>query len=193
MRTLDREAAQSHLESAARLSPEHPGVHFQLASLYRAQGEKEKSAAEQLAFRELTAKQESRWRADTLERAAGNAIKLGDLTQGISALSQAFQARPDAAFARNLALAYLQQGDATKARTFLDKALELAPNDAATFNYLGLLVARSGDLPQAARHFEKAAELDPALVDALFNAGLAAFEFKRYSRRQKRSRNPSPL
>ncbi len=180
LRKLDREAAHPHLEAAARLNPEHPGVHFQLASLYRAQGDKERATAEQRAFRDLTARQESRWRADTLERAAGRAIKQGDLGQGISALLQAFEARPDATLARNLALAHLQQGDSAKARYFLDKALELAPQDAVTYNYLGLLVARGADLPLAARHFDKAADLDPAFVDALYNAGVAAFELKRY-------------
>lgn len=180
LRLLDREAAQTHLEAAARLNPEHPGVHFQLASLYRAQGAKERAAAEQNLFRDLTARQESKWRADTLERAAKRAIKQGNLGEGISALSQAFEARPDAALARNLALAYLQQGDSVRARHFLDKALELAPQDAATYNYLGLLVARGADLQLASRHFDKAAELDPTFVDALYNAGVAAFELKRY-------------
>ena len=180
LRKLDREAARTHLETAARLNPEHAGVHFQLASLYRAQGDKERAAAEQRTFRDLTARQEARWRADTLEQAAGHAIKQGDLGQGISALSQAFEARPNATLARNLALAHLQQGDPAKARTYLDKALELAPNDAAAYNYLGLLIVRTADLPLAASYFDKAAELDPAFVDALFNAGVAAFELKRY-------------
>jgi tetratricopeptide (TPR) repeat protein len=160
------------------MNAEHPGVHFQLASLYRAQDQKEKAADEQRMFRELTARQESTWRAETLERAAGRAIKEGDLTQGINALSQAFAARPDAALARNLALAHLEQGDAAQARTFLTKALEFNPNDAATHNYLGLLSARGADLAQAARHFDKAAELDPTFVDALFNAGVAAIRIE---------------
>jgi len=180
MRVQDREGARTHLETAARANPDHPGVHFQLAALFRALGDKPRAAAEQGLFRELTARQESQWRVETLERAAGRALKEGDLAQGVSALLQAFEGRPDAALARNLALAYLQQGDAGKARTFLDKALELAPNDAATYNYLGLLAARGSDLPQALQHFDKAVQLDPNFVDARFNAGVAAFELKRY-------------
>lgn len=186
LKKLDYKAAQTYLESAARLNPEHPGVHFQLASLYRAQDQKERATAEQHAFRELSARQESKWRADALEQAAGRAIKEGDLGQGIAALSLAFESRPDAALARNLALAHLQQGDSAKAQSFLDKALELAPQDAATYNYLGLLAARGADLPLAARHFNRAAELDPNFVDALYNAGVAAFELKRYDKAVER-------
>ncbi|MBM3726577.1 MAG: tetratricopeptide repeat protein [Acidobacteria bacterium] len=180
LRTLDREGARKHLEAAVQRDPEHPGVHFQLSAMYRALGDKEKAASEQRLFRELTASQESRWRAETLERAAGRAIRQGDLAQGISALEQAFEARPDAALARNLALAHLQQGAVEKARALLGKSLAMAPDDAATHNYLGLLAAREGGLAQASRHFEKAAALDPNLADALFNAGVAAFESKRY-------------
>src|SRR5207248_2462769 len=99
------ELARKRLEMAARMSPEHPGVHFQLAVIYREQGDKERAASEQGSFRDLTSRQEAKWRADALERAAGRAIEQGDLAQGISALSQAFDARPDATLARNLALA----------------------------------------------------------------------------------------
>ena len=172
--------ALRRLETAAKMNPEHPGVHFQLATIYRARGEKERAASELRSFRELTSRQETKWRADALERAAGRAIEQGDLAQGISALSQAFEARPDAELARNLALAYLQQGDHGKAQQYIEKALALSPGDAAAYNYLGLIAAQNGNLELAVVQFDKAAQLDPKLVDALFNAGVAASELRRY-------------
>ncbi|MCC6589096.1 MAG: tetratricopeptide repeat protein [Bryobacterales bacterium] len=186
LRVQDYSSARTHLERAAATDAAHPGVHFQLAALFRALGDKQRVATEQQLFRQLTAEQESRWRAQSLELAAGRALKAGDLKQGISALEQAFEAKPDAALARNLALAYLQAGDSEKAKLLLDRALALAPDDAGTLNYLGLLAARRSDMVQAMRYFDRATETDPAFVDARFNAGVAAFELKRYSEAIKR-------
>lgn len=188
LRTQDYKGAQTHLERAAEANATHPGVHFQLAALFRALGDKQRAGAEQRLFRELTAQQESRWRAESLELAAARALKAGDLAQGISALQQAFEAKPDAALARNLALAYLQAGDQENAKLALDKALELAPNDAGTLNYLGLLAARRRDMVQAMRDFDRATEIDPSFADARFNAGVAAFELKRYNEAIQRFR-----
>jgi tetratricopeptide (TPR) repeat protein len=58
--------------------------------------------------------------------------------------------------------------------------LALSPGDAAAYNYLGLLAAENGSLELAVVQFDKAAQLDPGLVDALFNAGVAASELRRY-------------
>jgi tetratricopeptide (TPR) repeat protein len=176
----DHELARKRLEIAARMNPEHPGVHFQLAAIYRAQADKERAASEQRSFRDLTSRQETKWRADALERAAERSLEQGDLAQGISALSQAFDARPDSIVARNLALAYLQQGNRVKAQEYLEKALTLSPGDAVAYNYLGLLMAGNGNLDLAAAQFDKAVQLDPKLVDALFNAGVAASELRHY-------------
>jgi tetratricopeptide (TPR) repeat protein len=176
----DTEGARKHLDTAAGMNPEHPGVHFQLASVYRSIGDKDRAASEQLSFRDLTSKQEMKWRADALQRAADRAIQQGNLAQGVSALSQALEAKQDAVLARNLAFAYLQQGDREKAQKYLEQALTLAPHDAASYNYLGLLAAERGDFTLAAAHFDKAAQFDPKFTDAWFNAGVAASQLRRY-------------
>lgn len=170
----DQEGARRHLSKAVQLDPQHPGAHFQLAALHRAAGERTRATQELRAFRDLTARQEAEWRADALEQAARRSLQQGDLAQGISALRQAFEGRPSVSAARNLALAYLQQGKPADARSLLEKSLELAPQDGPTHNYLGLLEAQENNFLLAEQYFEQAARFDPALVDALYNAGVAA-------------------
>ncbi|MDA1313807.1 MAG: tetratricopeptide repeat protein [Acidobacteria bacterium] len=170
----DQEGARRHLNSAVQLDPLHPGVHFQLAALHRATGDKTQAMQELRAFRDLTARQEAEWRANALEQAARRALQQGDLAEGISALEQAFEGRPSVSAARNLALAYLQEGNLVGARSLLEKSLELASEDGPTHNYLGLLEAREGNLVLAEKHFQQAAGFDAGLVDALYNAGIVA-------------------
>jgi Tfp pilus assembly protein PilF len=174
LKTGDSATARRYLDRAVQQNPEHPGTHFQLASFHRAAGDKEAAAAEQKLFLELTARQEAKWRAESLELAAARAIQSGDLKQALSALSQAYDARPSASTASNLALAHLQDGNIAEARRLLEKALESSPGDAAALNYLGLLEARQGNLRSAGAYFERAAAATPPLADALYNAGVAA-------------------
>jgi Flp pilus assembly protein TadD len=168
--------AERHLERAVKLDPEQPGPHFHLARIYRVRGDAARAAAELELFQDLTAAQNARWRAHALERVAQEALSRGKLAEGADALLRAYKERPSAVLARNLALAYLQDEKPAEARLYLDKALELAPADAAAYNYLGLLEAREGRLDVAQKHFEMAARLDPRLADSRFNAGLAALE-----------------
>jgi tetratricopeptide (TPR) repeat protein len=170
----DQAGARRHLTRAVELDPQHPGAHFQLATLHRAAGEKEQAMEELRAFRDLTARQEAEWRANALEQAARRALQEGDLAEGISALQQAFEGRPSVSAARNLALAYLQSGDLAAARGLLKKSLEMAPEDGPTHNYLGLLEAREGNLASAEKYFQQAVGFDAELVDALYNAGVVA-------------------
>lgn len=172
----DRRGAEEHLVKAASLGPQNPGVHFLLAALYRAEGDKARAATEQKLFGDLSAQEEAKARIEMLQTAAKSALDRGELAQGINALKQAYDSRPDAVTARNLALAHLQKGNIVEARMYLAKALEQAPNDAATYNYLGLLEAREGNLPAAQKDFETAANLAPFFADAAYNAGVAALE-----------------
>ena len=178
----DQDGARRHLNKSVQLDPQHPGAHFQLAGLHRAAGERTQAMQELRAFRDLTARQEAKWRADALEQAARRSLQQGDLAQGISALRQAFEGRPSVSAARNLALAYLQQGNPAEARSLLEKSLEMAPQDGPTHNYLGLLEAREENFLSAEQYFEQAARFDPALVDALYNAGVAAARSERPER-----------
>lgn len=182
LKTDDRDEAQRHLQTAAALNPEHPGVHFKMATLERALGHAPRASAELRLFKDLSARQDAKWRAEALEHAAINALEKGDLTQGISALTQAYEGNPNASSARNLALANLQSGNIAEARRFLQKALELAPQDAAAHNYFGLLEAREGNLELAEQHFERAAKVDPSSVDGLYNAGVAAAALGHYEK-----------
>lgn len=166
--------ASDMLERASRLDPEHPGVHFQLASLFRSKGDAERAARELKLFRELSAKQEAIRLSEGLETAAKGALERGDLAGGIQALTLAFENQPSAGTARNLGLAYLQSGDTVQARRMLEKAMELSPREAVTHNYVGMIEARDGDAKKARQYFETAIALDPALIEARYNAGVAA-------------------
>jgi tetratricopeptide (TPR) repeat protein len=178
VKTGDFTEARQHLEKAALLDPEQPGPHFLLASVYRSSGEKERVAAELKLFRDCSAKQETRWRADALKKAAEQALGRGDLAQGIDALEQAYQSRPTAEAARNLSLAYLQKSDLAQAEAWLTKALALSPNDAASHNYMGLVQSRRGNLAAALQHFETAVRLDASYAEAGYNAGVNALDLR---------------
>jgi len=180
LKNAEHGAAREHLFAAAQKNPEHPGIHFQLAAVHRISGDRARALEEQRLFRELTERQEAKWRAESLESAARTALEKGDLAQGLAALVQVYEARPDGVSARNLALAYLQSGKMAEARHFLEKALNFSPQDSVTHNYLGLLEAREGRLEAAANYFEKAVELNPALIDAVYNAGVTASAVRRH-------------
>jgi tetratricopeptide (TPR) repeat protein len=168
--------AQVQLERAIRLDAEQPAAHFQLASVYRAAKDQQRAAAELKLFRQLFTATEIKWREDALQHAAKDALHQGDLAQGVVALTRAFENRPDAVTACNLALAELTQGHVPQARAWLDKAQSLSPNDPAVYNYLGLMEAREGNLALAEQHFDMAVRLNPASDEAAYNAGVAALE-----------------
>lgn len=174
LKLRDLEGAGVQLNQAAAIKPDDPGVHFQLAALYRATGSRLQANEHLRAFRDLSARQEAQWRADALEQAAQRALQQGNLVEVSSALQQAFDSSPSVSSARNLALVHLQRGDRDGARKFLKAALDLDPSDGPTHNYLGLLEAQEGNLTAAEAYFEKAMLLDPSLTDARYNAGVAA-------------------
>jgi tetratricopeptide (TPR) repeat protein len=179
VKTGDKTAALQYLKNAAKLDPEQPGVHYQLASVYRAAGDRKAAIEEQQVFRELSARQEQKRRANALQAAAGLALERGELSLGITAMTNAYQEQPTSLLARNLALAHLQQNRFEEARTWLQRALEIAPEDAVVYNYLGLLEARKGNLQRAYDHFVAATKLDPKFSEAFYNAGVAAMELER--------------
>ena len=160
------------------IEPSDPGPHFQLAKFYRTVGDASRASEEYSNFRKLSARKEAEWHVNALEKSAAAALERGETAKGIDALKEVYSARHDVSSARNLGLACLESGKLVDARHFLEEALKLSPDDAATHNYMGLLEAREGNLQQAQKEFEKSASLDPSFQDALYNAGLCSYELR---------------
>lgn len=174
LKTRKLDEAEACLKRATSLKSDYAGVHFQLATLYRLRGEADRAREESRLFQELSAREETNRNLEALQSSAKAALEKGDIAAGMNALRHSYERRPDAISARNLALAYLQSGDASEARRLLGEALRMSPRDAASYNYLGLLESREGKPALAKQHFEKAVELDASFVEALYNAGVAA-------------------
>jgi tetratricopeptide (TPR) repeat protein len=178
LQTGDQLAAKTQLEAAVKIEPGDPSPHFQLAKFYRTVGDAGRAAEEYSSFRKLSARKEAEWHVNALEGSAAAALKRGETEKGIDTLKEVYSARHDVSSARNLGLAYLENGKRADARHFLEEALKCSPEDAATHNYMGLLEAREGNLAQAQKEFEKSASLDPSFLDALYNAGLSSYELQ---------------
>jgi hypothetical protein len=66
-----------------------------------------------------------------------------------------------------------RQGEAIK---FIEKALQIQPQDADIFNKLGVAIALSGRPGEAVKYFEESLRLDPQGHDSHYNMALALFE-----------------
>jgi tetratricopeptide (TPR) repeat protein len=69
-----------------------------------------------------------------------------------------------------------------EARESLNRALELAPEEAATHVERGLLALEEGDEQAALRHYEEAISLEPADATAYYQAGMLYRRQKEYDR-----------
>ena len=67
---------------------------------------------------------------------------------------------------------YFKTGEAEKAASSLEKAVELEPESATIQNNLAAIYARSGQFEKAAIHFEKLVELQPGNPQGHYNLGM---------------------
>ncbi len=73
----------------------------------------------------------------------------------------------------NLGQLLLERGELANARTELEAALQLGPEDPRTHNNMGVLLIREGRSLEAVPWLEAAIRLDPAYADAYGNLGAA--------------------
>lgn len=86
--------------------------------------------------------------------------------------------------ANKLLIAYRQagqfygekKGDLTRSKSYLDKALQLDPNDYEALRLSGVLNGVSGRKAQAIDYFRRATEVRPDNADALWNLGVAYYQ-----------------
>jgi len=105
-----------------------------------------------------------------LLQAAQAALARRDFAGAKQAAEQVLRDRPsDAAANQILGLVALEQGDATAAKSFLQRADKAAPGQPHILNALGIALRRTGDVTEARRAFSRAGER--GLIDGWRNLG----------------------
>jgi Flp pilus assembly protein TadD/peroxiredoxin len=94
----------------------------------------------------------------------------------LTAFERVAEQDPSALTFYNLGTLYLKGGQPTRAKTALQRALELKPDYAEAGNSLGALLAQNGDVAGAIERFRAALETKPDYPDALNNLGYALFQ-----------------
>jgi tetratricopeptide (TPR) repeat protein len=98
--------------------------------------------------------------------AAQSALSAGRLEQARDDYGRALRASPDSGFLhRDLADVERRLGNGDRARTLVDRALTLDPQDARAWALRGELAAAAGESEAAMTAYRRALELDPALPD----------------------------
>ncbi len=104
---------------------------------------------------------------------AAKAIKAKDWQKAISLLEREVDLHADNAWAwRNLAMAYLNSGQAAKAKRAAEQSLQVAPNDTGGLYFLALAELNLDDRSSAERHLFRILEVDSEHALAYFYLGL---------------------
>lgn len=96
----------------------------------------------------------------------------GEIEQAIYFLQKAQTIQPQAPILNNLANAYKQNKQITKAIEYYLQAIELNPNYAQAHNNVANLYAMQNQYDEALRHYIKATHASPDFIQAHFNLGL---------------------
>lgn len=80
----------------------------------------------------------------------------------------------------NAALMYLEQGDRTHARIFLEEALRISPGDEKVLNNLGLVHYQEGRYREAVEYFQRALKGQNNNPDTMVNLGVTYHALKEY-------------
>jgi tetratricopeptide (TPR) repeat protein len=78
----------------------------------------------------------------------------------------------------NMGLAYQEKNQPSQARSALERAIEVNPEDVLAYCHLGYLAHVRGDLTEAMRQYNLALTIDPSSPQAHYNLGLAFAEAK---------------
>jgi len=104
--------------------------------------------------------------------------RLKDWTTAMSVFDDAVQAHPSSArMVRERGSCHAMLGDSAKARVDLEKAVELSPRDAVSYNSLGYYrYALFGDHSKAVAQYDKAIKQDPNYGYAFSNRGWSLYK-----------------
>jgi len=182
----DLDDAQEELETAARLQPKQPGVHFVLGQVMSDRGE-------------LVPAVENLQKAVELDPAnpeyhynLGLALRLkGDMEPAGAQFREAIRLNPNHALAhRSLGLVLRESGDLPAAAHELRLAVAQLPEDAEGHHILGTVLLKSNDVNGAIEEFRRAIELNPSLAQA--HASLAQ-ALQRAGRKEEASKELAEL
>ena len=100
--------------------------------------------------------------------------------EAIKAIEQSRKARDTEDALVALSMVYFQKADYGTAVSFMEKALERAPDNPMHHFRLGVIRKTAGDLDRAIESFKMAMSQNPDLVEARINLGLALKEQRRF-------------
>jgi tetratricopeptide (TPR) repeat protein len=100
--------------------------------------------------------------------------------EAIKAIEQSLKSNESEDALVAMAIVYSQKQDFATAVSFMEKALQRAPDRASHHYRLGMIRRSAGDVERAADDFRMAMSQDPDLVEARVELGLTLKELKRY-------------
>ncbi len=169
-------------EAVALLEPEaeRAGAEtlYLLARAYECDGQPDPARKTMAQFAERSesehSSQQNKMQADYLATRAGEMARRNQLKAALGLLNQALAKDPENGKANaQLAKIYYSQGEVSKAREAVARALKTTPYQPDYLYVLGRVLEQQGDLPGALSTFEKTVEVDPRESDAYYEMGMA--------------------
>jgi tetratricopeptide (TPR) repeat protein len=101
------------------------------------------------------------------------ALKNQDYSAARRLFTEFANERPELAGAHtNLALISLIEEDVDQSLTYVNKALEVNPNQAQAYQLRGQILVQQGNIHDARKDYVRATELDPGYINAQYNLAL---------------------
>ena len=163
--------AEAALREAVAHAPSMPSVHEALGLLLYKRGRlEEASSVLERALKLDPASAASRSALAEVSLAAGRErAKEGDTSRALELFRTSFESQPSAAAANDVGVLLGMVGNMDDAEQWHRRALELEPDDARAWNYLGVIEERRRQRSQAKGFYKKALASDPDLVPGLLN------------------------
>src|SRR3989441_5451146 len=144
---------------------------YLLARAYECDGQPDPARKTMAQFAERSesehSSQQNKMQADYLATRAGEMARRNQLIAALGLLNQALVKDPENGKANaQLAKIYYSQGEVSKAREAVARALKTTPYQPDYLYVLGRVLEQQGDLPGALSTFEKTVEVDPRGRDA---------------------------
>jgi Flp pilus assembly protein TadD len=147
--------ALHHLQRAVQLNPSYAYGEAMLGDLYAERGETERALEH---YRQAVALNPAD--PDVQYRTGKLLMLAGRIPEAIPHLQVAEYGRQDAALARAIGTALVQEKQTVEGIRYLQRSVQLEPSKEA-LNDLGVALRTEGDLRSAAEYYRKALELDP--------------------------------
>jgi len=173
VRTAKPEEAIQEFEAAAKISPDDPEVHSQLASVFEQQNQKERSQVELRKATELRRRSDQQAQAGKLNNESNQYLLAGNPQAAVEHYRRALKLNPgDAKLHYNLSLALDHLGDKPAEQNELETAIRLDPNLSVAHNQLGFLAVSDRRFAEAERDFKTAIQIDSKYAEAQNNLGV---------------------